>query len=110
MKFNWCWLIVVVLLMGKLNAQNLHNYANAASVNDEANSTTGWTGTAIISSDGSDVQHGDYAIKGVSTANDGRTLDYTFSAEIGQQYTIRIWAKIGLQLSNDVEPAFAVWN
>src|SRR5690606_39226872 len=46
----------------------------------------------------------------VSTATDGRTLDYNFSAVVGQDYTIRIWAKYGPRVGNNITGAFAVWS
>ncbi|MBJ7881341.1 fibronectin type III domain-containing protein, partial [Gelidibacter salicanalis] len=110
MKFNNFLTIIVMVLAGTLEAQNLHSHANAASINNEANSVSGWTGDAVISSDASNVYQGSYALKAASTSNDGRTIDYSFTAQIGQQYTIRIWAKEGEQVSSSPSPAFAVWS
>ncbi|KKL54814.1 hypothetical protein LCGC14_2261650, partial [marine sediment metagenome] len=70
----------------------------------------GWSGSATISSDGTDSQNGNFSIRAVSTASNGRTLTYTYNAQIGQQYTIRIWAKAGPQVSAPAAPAFAVWS
>src|SRR5690606_25515947 len=90
-------------------AQHLHTHANAVSVSNEANSTTGWSGLATLTSDSSDPQSGNFAIRAVSTANDGRTVSYQFTAVIGQDYTIRIWAKYGPRVNNNSSGAFAVW-
>ncbi|MGV8814827.1 MAG: fibronectin type III domain-containing protein [Gelidibacter sp.] len=102
--------VLVFALTARLSAQDLHSSANAASVNNEANSTSGWTGLATLTSDSSDPQLGSYAIKAVSTANDGRTVSYRFSAVIGQAYTVRIWAKYGPRVNNNSSGAFAVWT
>jgi len=91
-------------------AQDLHTHANAVSVSNEANSTTGWSGLATLTSDSSDPQSGNFAIRAVSTANDGRTVSYQFTAVIGQDYTIRIWAKYGPRVNNNSSGAFAVWT
>ncbi len=103
-------LLTICLWSTKLSAQDEHDHANAASIENEANSVTGWSGDAVISSDATNPQHGNFSIKAVSTASNGRTLTYTYSAQIGQQYTVRIWAKEGPQVSNPAAPAFAVWS
>ncbi|MEO8774484.1 MAG: fibronectin type III domain-containing protein [Gelidibacter sp.] len=108
---NKLLLIVVFMLVGRISAQDLHNQANAASINNETNSTAGWSGSAAITSDGSDPQLGSFAIRAVSTSNNqGRTINYRFSAVIGQAYTVRIWAKYGPRVNNNSTGAFAVWT
>ncbi|MDT7830650.1 fibronectin type III domain-containing protein [Pricia sp. S334] len=94
----------------KLSAQNAHTHANAASIDNEANTVTGWSGDAVISSDATDPHDGNFSIRAVSTASNGRTLTYTYNAQIGDEYTIRIWAKEGPQVSSPAAPAFAVWS
>ncbi|SDE67635.1 Fibronectin type III domain-containing protein [Pricia antarctica] len=103
-------LLAMCLISTQMGAQNAHTHANAASIENEANSVTGWSGGAVISSDASESQHGSFSIRAVSTASNGRTLTYTYNAQIGVQYTIRIWAKEGPQVSNPAAPAFAVWS
>ncbi len=103
-------LLAMCLISTQMGAQNAHTHANAASIENEANSVTGWSGGAAISSDASESQHGSFSIRAVSTASNGRTLTYTYNAQIGVQYTIRIWAKEGPQVSNPAAPAFAVWS
>ncbi|NER13111.1 hypothetical protein GWK08_06650 [Leptobacterium flavescens] len=109
-KFKYIW-IAVMLLTGlsgwRAQSQNLYTDSNAASVSNEANSTTGWGGTAVISSDGSDPYHGSYAIRGVSSATNGRELNFSFNATVGETYAIKIWAKRGAQ---SFSPAFANWT
>ncbi len=102
--------LTLCLLTTNLPAQDEHDHANAASIENEANSVTGWSGGTVISSDASDPQNGSFSIKAVSTASNGRTLSYTYSAQIGQQYIIRIWAKQGPQVSTPAAPAFALWS
>jgi len=103
-------LLTLFFLSTKLWAQNAHTHSNAASFENEANQVTGWSGGAVISSDATESQNGSFSIRAVSTASNGRTLTYTYNAQIGQQYTIRIWAKEGPQVSNPAAPAFAVWS
>ncbi|WP_108424740.1 fibronectin type III domain-containing protein [Flagellimonas amoyensis] len=91
-------------------AQNLHSQANAASIDNEANSTTGWTGTGNITSSTTNPFQGTYAISLVATqgnASTGRNMSYTFNAVVGQVYNISIWARQG-NLANS--PAFANWT
>src|SRR5690606_33870275 len=81
--------------------------ANAASSINEANSTTGWSGGAQITSESGDVEDGNYALKMATVSQSGRNADYGFSATIGKRYLIKIWAKVGSQYH---DPAFANWD
>ena len=108
MKYVYLF-VTVFFLAFSINAQNLHNDNNAASELNEGNSTSGWTGLAQIFSDETNPQNGTFSITAVSTETNGRTLDYNFDAIIGEQYVIRIWAKVGTQTSA-ASPAFAVWS
>ncbi len=103
-------LLTLFFLSTNIWAQNAHTHANAASINNEANGVAGWSGGAVISSVGTESQLGNFSIRAVSTASNGRTMNYTYNAQIGQQYTIRIWAKEGPQVSTPAAPAFAVWS
>ncbi|MFC4220523.1 fibronectin type III domain-containing protein [Flagellimonas marina] len=87
-------------------AQDLHTDSNAVSVGNESNSTVGWAAQATLTTDNTDVQSGNFSFRVVSTANNGRLLEYVFNATVGVDYTIRIWAKEG-DTSNS--PAFANW-
>ncbi|ADV50394.1 Fibronectin type III domain protein [Cellulophaga algicola DSM 14237] len=109
MKYIYSFLIFLLVNIS-LIAQNLHTESNAVSSLNEGNSTTGWTGLAQLFSEATDVQNGSFSFRAVSTATDGRTVDYNFNAVVGQQYVIRIWAKIGAQSNPSVSPAFAVWS
>ena len=91
-----------------VESQNLHNNPNAASVQNETNATTGWTGNAIITSDATDSQLGIYSLRIESSGSNGRNAQYTFQAVVGEQYTITIWVKEGAQSASD--PAFAGWT
>ena len=95
---------------GGLTAQNLHTHPNAASLENETNTTTGWTGTAGISSVSQDPQSGSFALRAVSTNNNGRELRYSFNAVVGGDYEIRIWAKEGPEVTPNNIPAFANWT
>ena len=101
-------LLFYLLLFGVSSAiaQNLHDDSNAASPTNEANTTTGWSGSALLFSDNSDAQSGLFSIRAESNGNNGMMVQYTFDAVVGQDYTISIWAREGDQ-SN--QPAFANW-
>ncbi|WFO17320.1 fibronectin type III domain-containing protein [Cellulophaga baltica 4] len=103
-------LLIFIFASSTLISQNLHDDSNAVSPFNESNGTTGWSGLAERFSEATDVQNGAFSIRAVSTATDGRTLDYNFNAVVGQEYVIRIWAKIGTLTSPTVSPAFAVWS
>lgn len=87
-------------------AQNLHTQANAASIENEANSTTGWAGTALITSSTTNPQNGIYSML-ITTNGTGREARYTFPAVVGTVYNISIWARQGSPANN---PAFANWT
>lgn len=87
-------------------AQNLYTNSNAASSSNEANSTTGFTGAAQISSVTTNPQNGSWAIRAVSTST-GRDVRTSFSAVVGTTYDITIWARRGNPANN---PAFANWT
>ncbi len=101
---------VLILCAVVVNAQNLHTQSNAASPENESNGTTGWTGGATITSSSEDPQSGSFSIRAVSTNNNGRNLEYGFTAVVGVDYVIRIWAKEGPEVSPNNEPAFANWT
>ncbi|PWL37713.1 hypothetical protein DKG77_15560, partial [Flagellimonas aquimarina] len=105
-------LLSALFLLGTFMAaaQNLHTQSNAASIENESDATTGWTGLGVITSDNTEAQTGNFAIRVESTANNGRTLQYTFNATVGVDYTIQIWAKQGPQVTNNNDPAFANWS
>jgi len=102
-------LLFYLLLFGVSSAiaQNLHDDSNAASPTNEANTTTGWSGSALLFSDNSDAQSGLFSIRAESDGNNGTFVQYSFDAVAGQDYTISIWAREGNQ-SN--QPAFANWQ
>ncbi|WP_375334265.1 fibronectin type III domain-containing protein [Flagellimonas sp. C4] len=102
-------LLLILMLFGASNvfAQNLYIDSNAASPNNEANTTTGWSGSALLFSDNTDPQSGLFAIRAESNGNNGTFVQYSFNAVAGQDYTISIWAREGDQ-SN--QPAFANWQ
>lgn len=97
--------MVWLLIAGSLNAQNIYNQSNAASIENESNTTTGWTGTAVITSDNTTAQNGTYSLK-ITTAGSGREARYSFTAVTGSVYNISIWARRGAVSNN---PAFANW-
>lgn len=98
-------LLLSVLLAVTLNAQNLHVHPNAASIDNEQNSTAGWSGPADIDSENDNPKHGNYSIK-IESEDDGSHAQYNFEADPGTSYTIGIWAKRG-QGGN---PVFDEWE
>ncbi len=100
--------IFLLSLLTTLTAQELHTHSNAVSIANEANSTTGWGGGAIKASDSSDPHHGTYAMRLTSTTGaTGRYATYSFTAVVGDNYDISIWAKVGAQTD---DPAFSGWS
>jgi chitodextrinase len=102
-------LILILGFPSTFFSQNLHVESNAASIENEANATTGWIGDATITSDGTDAQSGSFSIRAVSTSANGRILEYYFDAVVGEDYVIRIWAKEGPKGTVPGAPAFAAW-
>ena len=110
MKANFLTSAIGSILFTVLgHAQELHTHSNAASIANEANATTGWTGGSTITSDSSDPFGGTYALKVVakSTNTLDRRATYNFTAVNGETYDISIWAKAGTQTT---DPAFALWS
>jgi hypothetical protein len=109
MKLTTSILLLLTIFAFSLDvsAQNLYTQSNAAHPTNEANSTTGWTGAATITSSTITTQLGTYSIRVVSTSNGGRDARYTFTATSGTVYNITIWARRGATFNN---PAFANWT
>lgn len=80
------------------NSQDLYSFANAASISNESNSTSGWTGPAEIESTDDEHKSGQYSIK-ITSEDNGRFGQFSFDADAGTTYAITIWAKRG-QSSN----------
>ncbi|MDL5514710.1 hypothetical protein QSE00_23065 [Arenibacter sp. M-2] len=105
-------IFILCMFANWATSQELYIDANAASITNEANSTTGWTGAAIMTADTADPHHGSYALK-IATLDDrgdqeGRRASYSFTAIIGDVYNITFWAKPGT--ANTSSPAFAGWS
>lgn len=96
--------LLLLYLLGT-SAQNLYNHPNAANIDNEQNSTAGWSGPADIDSEDDDPKLGNYSIK-IESEDEGRHAQYSFEANPGTSYTIGIWAKRG-QGSN---PVFDEWE
>lgn len=98
-------LIVLVLAGITAGAQNLHNSTNAVSIENEANTTTGWIGAASLTSDATNPQNGQYSML-ITVQGTGRDARYNFNAVVGAVYNISIWARRGTTFQS---PAFANW-
>lgn len=107
MKLTTFIVLVLISFSLNINAQNLYTQSNAAHPTNEANSTTGWTGAAAITSSSTTSQSGTYSIRAVSTSTGGRDARYIYTATVGTVYNITIWARRGATFNN---PAFANWT
>lgn len=105
MKISSLLVLFTLCTVLSASAQNLHNSSNAASIENEANTTTGWAGPAALSSDMSTSQNGMYSLR-IAVQNTSRDARYTFTATVGSVYTISIWAR---RSPNSNNPAFANW-
>ncbi len=105
MKITTFLLLLLVALAFTGRAQNLYTLQNAANIDNEANSTTGWSGPANIASVTGNPQNGTYSLQ-LTTTNSGRDAGFTFNAVVGTVYNISIWARKG---ANNANTAFENW-
>lgn len=75
-------------------SQDLYTYSNAASVSNESNSISGWTGPAEIESNDDENKSGQYSIK-IESEDEDRHGQFSFQASPGTTYAITLWAKRG---------------
>ncbi|MDC6366878.1 MULTISPECIES: fibronectin type III domain-containing protein [Flavobacteriaceae] len=104
-------LLFLLILLGTtgLFAQNLHDDSNAASIENEANTTTGWNTSGNLTSSTDNPFQGSFAISLEASragSASGRDMSYSFNAVVGEEYNISIWARQG---NNPNSPAFANW-
>ncbi|MDL5514709.1 hypothetical protein QSE00_23060 [Arenibacter sp. M-2] len=101
--------IIFGLVVLSSNAQELYGYANAASITNEATAATGWTGTAIMTSDASDPYHGSYSLK-IASIDDpqGQRGSYSFIAVVGETYMVSTLAKP--RSTGTSAPSFTNWS
>jgi len=101
--------LLMFFVFSGISAQDLYTQANAASINNEANTTTGWTtnNRSVATSSSDNPFSGAYSISVASNGNIGGYAFYRFSAVVGQVYNISIWAREG---NLSFEPAFANWS
>jgi chitodextrinase len=111
---NGLLLLLTSLCTAWATGQEIHTDANAASLVNEADAITGWIGNgaqlANLFSDNTDAIQGDFSLRVESTTANGRYVAYSFAAEVGTVYTIRIWARRGVQVFDPPGPAFASWR
>ncbi|OMP31648.1 fibronectin type III domain-containing protein [Mangrovimonas sp. DI 80] len=103
---NFC-VFLLYLSVWSAFSQNLHDDANAASILNEADATTGWNSNANITSSTDNPFSGNFCLRVVATGLSARDMSYTFNAVVGQQYQISIWARQG---DFSFSPAFANWT
>ena len=87
-------------------SQELYTEANAASISNEANATTGWVGNASITptSESSQQDSGSYAMKYTANANNaGMYLDLDNYCTVGKLYEISVYGKHMNDGTNDPE-------
>ncbi|WP_147296582.1 fibronectin type III domain-containing protein [Flagellimonas nanhaiensis] len=82
-----------VLGIASVQSQQLHTHSNAASMSNEANSVSGWGGSATESSVSSEVYSGSYSIKLESPNNGWNYAAYTFATTANEQYVVTFYAK-----------------
>ncbi|MGJ5641960.1 hypothetical protein [Formosa sp. S-31] len=104
---RWICVLILLFFVCSIYSQNLHTQANAASINNEANATTGWTGNGNITSSSADAFSGNFSLSVTRTAANGREMRYTFNAVVGTVYNISIWAR---RADSNFQPAFANWS
>jgi hypothetical protein len=102
-------LIVLLLSISGLRGQEIHTDANAASVVNEIDGTSGWNGDVVLTSVSTSPVDGSFALQIESTAT-GQIASYSFNATVGVRYAIRIWARQGSMVSDPPSPAFANWQ
>ena len=82
-------LLSLVLGISGLWGQEIHLDANAASIVNEANDISGWTGNVAVTSVSTDPIDGNFALQIESTST-GQFATYSFTASVGVRYAIRI--------------------
>ncbi|MDA8686778.1 fibronectin type III domain-containing protein, partial [Robiginitalea sp.] len=102
-------LLSLVLGISGSWGQEIHLDANAASIVNEANDISGWTGNVAVTSVSTDPIDGNFALQIESTST-GQFATYSFTASVGVRYAIRIWARQGIMVSNPPSSAFANWQ
>ncbi|WMI68290.1 fibronectin type III domain-containing protein [Mangrovimonas sp. YM274] len=104
---KFCFLLMFLSVCSLLS-QNLHDDANAASILNEANATTGWNGNGNITSTADNPFSGNFAVSiaATTTNGSGKEGNYAFNAIVGETYQISIWARLG---PTSFQPAFANW-
>mgnify|MGYP001792327286 FL=1 len=87
-------LIISQLLLAALaNAQELHTHSNAASINNESNSTTGWGASATINSVNNEYYSGSYCLKIEAPSNGWNYANYRYTTMPNEQYLVKVFAK-----------------
>ncbi len=86
-------LLLACLFTGIGKAQELHTHSNAASISNEANSTTGWGGSATRTVSTTETYSGSYSIKLEAPNTGWNYAGYSFSTTASQEYLITIYAK-----------------
>ncbi|MEX0272817.1 MAG: carbohydrate binding domain-containing protein, partial [Flavobacteriaceae bacterium] len=101
-------LILMFFFVGLSYAQELYTNANAASIANEANSTSGWTANSAsaVSSVQDEVYNGSYSLKITATSAGWALATYDFNTEIGEVYNISIYAKA----ASSKTPGFFQWD
>ena len=79
--------------VGSSYAQELHTHSNAVSIANEANSTSGWGGSASRSSVTEEFYSGSYSIKLETPSNGWNYAGYVYSTTPNEQYLVKIYAK-----------------
>jgi hypothetical protein len=97
----------ISMLSISMYSQELYIESNAASINNEVNSTDGWGGNSSISSVSTDAYSGNYSIK-VEAVSDGWARgEYGLDLVVGDEYEVIIYAK---KTANSPNPSLTNWS
>ncbi|MGX1931132.1 fibronectin type III domain-containing protein [Flagellimonas sp. 2504JD4-2] len=91
--FSLGLVLALFFVCNTANSQELHTHSNAASIANEANSVSGWGGSASRSSVNTDAYAGTYSIRIESTNGGWNYSSYSFPTTAGEQYVVSFYAK-----------------
>lgn len=95
----------LLTLSAGLTGAEIHTQANAASIDNEANATTGWTGIdAILTSSAERPYLGEYAIHADAPGSGTAFVEYTFASVVDEVYRVAFAARrLGETLDQRIE-------
>jgi len=89
-----CNIVIPILLVSlPANAQQMYTDSNAASIENESNSVSGWTGGSEESTSSTEVYSGNYSLKFRALGSGYYYTAYTFNTVPDEQYLISLYGK-----------------